>query len=54
MLKILGINFTYHDEDKVPIGYQFYTKSNKNKWMNNWEPKFNLELGLQDYIEKLK
>ena len=54
VLKILGINFTYHDEDKVPMGYQFYTKSNKNKWMNNWEPKFNLELGLQDYIEKLK
>lgn len=54
VLNILGIKFTYHDENKVPVGYQFYTKSNKNKWMNNWEPKFNLELGLQDYIEKLK
>jgi ADP-L-glycero-D-manno-heptose 6-epimerase len=53
VLNILGFDFTYHEENKVPIGYQFYTKSNKNKWMMGWEPKFNLELGLQDYKEKL-
>jgi ADP-L-glycero-D-manno-heptose 6-epimerase len=53
VLNILEIEFTYHDEDKVPVGYQFYTKSNKNKWMIGWEPKFNLELGLKDYKEKL-
>lgn len=54
VLNILGIEFTYHEEEKIPIGYQFYTKSNKNKWMNGWKPKYNLELGLQDYIEKMK
>ena len=53
VLNILSIEFKYHDEDKVPVGYQFYTKSNKNKWMNGWEPKFNLELGLNDYKEKI-
>ena len=53
VLSILGFSFTYHDEDKVPVGYQFYTKSNRNKWMTGWEPKFNLELGLQDYKQKI-
>ena len=50
VLEILGIEYTYHDENKIPIGYQFFTKSNKEKWMNGWEPKFNLELGLKDYL----
>jgi ADP-L-glycero-D-manno-heptose 6-epimerase len=50
VLEILGIGYTYHEENKIPIGYQFFTKSNKEKWMNGWEPKFNLELGLKDYL----
>ena len=50
VLKILSIEYTYHEENKIPIGYQFFTKSNKEKWMKGWEPKFNLELGLKDYL----
>ena len=50
VLKILDIDYTYHEENKIPIGYQFFTKSNKEKWMKGWEPKFNLELGLKDYL----
>jgi len=50
VLKILGIDYTYHEENKIPIGYQFFTKSDGEKWMKGWEPKFNLELGLKDYL----
>ena len=50
VLKILSIEYTYQEENKIPIGYQFFTKSNKEKWMKGWEPKFNLELGLKDYL----
>ena len=50
VLKILSIEYTYHEENKIPIWYQFFTKSNKEKWMKGWEPKFNLELGLKDYL----
>lgn len=50
VLEILGIEYTYHEQNKIPVGYQFYTKSDKIKWMVGWEPKFNLELGLKDYL----
>ena len=44
-------------DPRYPIGkYETapYSEAQKNKWMNDWNPKFNLELGLQDYKEKLK
>jgi len=50
ILDIMNISYTYHDEDIIPKGYQFYTCSNKNKWLPNWEPKYNLEDGLKDYL----
>jgi ADP-L-glycero-D-manno-heptose 6-epimerase len=50
ILDIMNISYTYHDEDVIPKGYQFYTCSNKNKWLPNWEPKYNLEDGLKDYL----
>ena len=53
ILRCLDIPFTYHSEDKIPKGYQFYTCSNKNNWMKNWEPKYNLERGLVEYKEYL-
>lgn len=49
ILNILNIPFSYHDTSIIPKGYQFYTCSDKNKWMNGWEPKWNLEKGLKDY-----
>jgi ADP-L-glycero-D-manno-heptose 6-epimerase len=45
----LEFPYTYHSEDKIPKGYQFYTKSDKEKWMKGWEPKFNLETGITKY-----
>jgi hypothetical protein len=54
VLSIIGVGFTYHDANKIPKGYQFYTKSDPLKWMQNWLPKYNLELGLKDYLNFLK
>jgi len=49
VLNIMEIPFTYTDESEIPNGYQFYTRSDKTKWMNGWEPQFNLERGLTEY-----
>lgn len=50
VMDILQIRYSYHDELVVPKGYQFYTCSDKNKWLPNWEPRYNLEDGLKDYL----
>jgi ADP-L-glycero-D-manno-heptose 6-epimerase len=54
MLNILEIEYTYHDVLLIPKSYQFYTCSDKSKWLPNWEPKFSLELGLQEYKKYLE
>jgi len=54
ILDFIDLNYKYLEESKIPKGYQFYTKSNPNKWMPNWEPKYSLELGLTDYLQYLK
>ena len=52
-MKIMKLPFTYHPESVIPKGYQFYTCSNKDKWMPNWKPKYDLESGLINYMEYL-
>lgn len=49
ILNALKIPFNYYDESAIPKGYQFYTCSDKNKWMPGWIPNWNLENGLKDY-----
>ena len=53
ILEFMKINYIYADIKKIPIGYQFYTISNKSKWMPDWKPKFKLENGLSEYIKYL-
>jgi len=53
VLNNMDIDFSYHNDDIIPNGYQFYTCSNKNKWMKNWYPNWNLEKGIKDYKEYL-
>ena len=45
----MGIPYEYHDETIIPKGYQFYTCSNKKKWMKGWESKWSLSDGINDY-----
>jgi ADP-L-glycero-D-manno-heptose 6-epimerase len=54
MMIILGLEYTYTSITDIPEGYQFFTKSDKTRWMSNWEPKFNLEDGLTEYLKKIK
>lgn len=49
VLNIMGIPFSYTSEDEIPNGYQFYTRSNKTKWMKGWEPLYNIENGMLEY-----
>jgi ADP-L-glycero-D-manno-heptose 6-epimerase len=51
VMKIMNIPYGYHDKKLIPNGYQFYTCSNKTKWMNGWESKWSLEEGLKDYFK---
>jgi len=53
VMTLLGLNYTYTNENEIPKGYQFMTKSNPNKWMSGWTPKYNLESGLDDYLSKI-
>jgi len=53
IMDILDLKYTYLEESVIPNGYQFETKSDKNKWMPNWHPSYNLENGLNDYKSKL-
>ena len=54
ILNIMKIDFGYTSKDIIPKGYQFYTCSNKLKWMKGWEPKYTLEKGLTEYMNYLK
>ena len=49
----LELPYTYCDKSEIPNGYQFYTCSDKNKWMTGWEPQYNLEKGLNSYKDYL-
>lgn len=49
ILKYLNIPFQYTSEDLIPNGYQFYTCSNSNKWLDKWTPKWDLKTGIEDY-----
>lgn len=50
VLNILGKKYHYIDESNIPNGYQFQTKSDSKKWLPFWEPNWNLERGLRDYM----
>jgi ADP-L-glycero-D-manno-heptose 6-epimerase len=53
VLNNMEITFGYTSEDLIPNGYQFYTCSDKLKWMNGWESEWNLEKGILDYKKYL-
>lgn len=53
VMNIMNIPFEYHPETLIPKGYQFYTCSNKEKFMDGWKPKYDLQLGLEDYKKYL-
>lgn len=50
ILNIMSLPYSYHPKWMIPKGYQFHTKSDKNKWMEGWTPKYNLQEGLKQYL----
>lgn len=54
VLNHMNIEFDYTDESMIPEGYQFYTCSDEKKWMENWEPFWDLKKGIKDYKKYLQ
>ena len=51
VLDNMELSYSYHSEDKIPEWYQFYTKSDKSKWLPNWKPRYKLEDGIKKYLD---
>ena len=49
MLKLMEIEYTYRNKTDIPTGYQTFTRADKNKFMDGWEPKYSLEDGIKKY-----
>jgi ADP-L-glycero-D-manno-heptose 6-epimerase len=54
VLTLASIGYSYLDEDKIPKGYQFFTLSKTEKWMQGWNPAYPLERGVSEYLNYLK
>lgn len=50
----MGISYRYCSEKNIPEGYQFYTCSDKNKWMPGWKSIYPLEKGISEYRNYLE
>ena len=54
VLNLMGVKYRYRNEADVPNGYQYFTKANKNEFMDGWSPIYNLEKGLKEYRDYLE
>jgi ADP-L-glycero-D-manno-heptose 6-epimerase len=54
VLNIMNIPFGYTPESSIPNNYQFRTEASSIKFMERWEAKYDLEKGLEDYLNTLK
>ena len=53
VLNLMKIPVTYHTEDMIPQGYQFYTCADKSKWLPEWKPVYTLKDGIEEYRQYL-
>lgn len=54
VLNIMEIEYSYTSESDIPYGYQFKTLANEKLFLPNWRPKYNIELGLNEYKNYLE
>ena len=54
VLDLMNVPYSYTDKSKIPDGYQFNTKADKNLFQPGWKPSFSLEKGIEKYKEYLK
>jgi ADP-L-glycero-D-manno-heptose 6-epimerase len=52
-LEIMNLPITYQNESSLPLGYQFLTSSQSERWLPGWTPKFDLKRGLESYSSYL-
>ena len=51
----MNIPYGYHNENKIPGWYQYFTQADKNKFMPGWTPIYDVEEGTymyKKYLEK--
>lgn len=53
IFQTLNIPYIYLNESDIPKGYQFNTLSEKENWMPDWKPKYNLKQGIIQYKKYL-
>lgn len=53
VLNLMEIDFKYPSKTNFPNGYQFYTCSDKLKWMMGWKPQYTLDDGIKEYKKYL-
>ena len=49
VLNYFEIPFSYKSEESIPPWYQYHTKSDKECWLPNWKPQYDLKNGLANY-----
>ena len=54
VLNLMGIEFSYLNENQIPKGYQFFTQSDTTKWLPGWVSEWPLERGIENYLSYLK
>lgn len=53
VMELMGLEFGYQPTSVIPIGYQFYTCSDRKKWLPGWAPKYSLAQGILEYTSYL-
>lgn len=53
VLDLVGVKYKYHPESSIPPWYQYKTLANKDLFLPNWKPEFNLVKGMEDYLRFL-
>jgi len=53
VLNNVGRRYAYYDRTAIPTWYQFFTKSEKSKWLPGWSPEYDVEKGIIDYKKRL-
>ncbi len=53
VMKHMGFEYTYLKQESIPKGYQFYTCSNRTKWLPGWKPELAVIDGCIDYKKHL-
>ena len=53
VMDIFGISYSYSGQEAIPEGYQFYTCSDKKRWMPGWKPKDEIKSRFKSYKDHL-